>query len=103
MLERPSVRSVETRLKAHFICEWSGKTAFKIIDISSAKECCATQCNFNNIMFFKTTDQMMLDIGGVYSHLEVYHAASTYSTITKVKPIVFINLNFLQAILLIVC
>ena len=29
------------------------KTAFKMIDISSARECCATWCSFNNIIFSK--------------------------------------------------
>ena len=50
--------------------------AFKIIDIALEN----TQCSLNNIMFFKTTDRLMLDIGGVYSRCEVYPAASTYGT-----------------------
>ena len=50
---------------------WKWKVVFKIIDISYARECCATQCSFNNIIFFKTTAQMVLDIGGVYFYREV--------------------------------
>ena len=32
----------------------------------------------NNIIIFKSTDQMMLDTGGVYSRRKVYQVASTY-------------------------
>ena len=51
-----------------YIRKW--KTAFKIIDISSARECCATWCSFNNTVNLKTNDQMMLDIGGFETEIE---------------------------------
>ena len=48
----------------------SGKTAFKMINISSARECCATWCSFSDTFILKTTDQMMLDIGGFGTEIE---------------------------------
>ena len=39
-----------------------------MIDISSARECCATWCSFINTMIYKTT--MMLDIGGFETEIE---------------------------------
>ena len=43
--------------------EVTNKTSFKMIDISSTRDCCPTWCSSNNKMFFKTSDQMMLIIG----------------------------------------
>ena len=55
--------------------------------LTCARECCATWCSFKNIMFFKTTDQMMLDVGGVYSRREVLQVASTYGMFRHVFSI----------------
>ena len=40
--------------------------------------CCATWCSFNNIITFKTTDQMMLDIGGFRTFIEYLIAIPIY-------------------------
>ena len=61
-----------------YIRKW--KTAFKIIDISIAGECCATWCSFNNTMIFKTTDQMMLDIGGFETEIKYLIIVPFYGT-----------------------
>ena len=66
-----------------------------MIDISSARECCATWCSFNNIITFKTTDQMMLDIGGFETLIEYLLATPTYGM--KYKYIVK-NRGTIQAI-----
>ena len=54
------------------------KTAFKMINICSARECCATWYSFNNTVIFKTTDQMMLDIGCFETEIEYLIIAPFY-------------------------
>ena len=51
-----------------------------MIDISSAREFCATSCGFISTMIFKTTDQMTLDIGGFETEFKYLIIAPIYST-----------------------
>ena len=46
--------------------------------LTCARECCATWCSFNNIIIFKTTDQMMLDIGGFETFIKYLIATPIY-------------------------
>ena len=59
-----------------------------------AREYCAIWCSFNNTMIFKTTDQIMLDIGGLETMIEyLIIAHSTVVESIKSKLSIFLKLR----------